>query len=331
MAQPLDPAGFQHAVVDVHGNYRSKRLLHEPPDELISDAVTARVLRPHLVRSGFFFSVFMMLAFFALLSWVIGVIAKAAGTFDRDSREFGDSMFSLTTFLLVLLILLIIAWLVSLFLPVREPIAEYGLLIEGRAAADAVAYWWIMETARSRQSPFRMQVVKVRKTPTLLLSHDRVHGMVVVRPVGTDLYLGWTMWRTRSTMVLIAHLLRDMFQASGLATDVRAAWSRALRELLHSVTREGVQAAILRPPVQEDVARAHVDQLPSLDVLAAPPPGFDPVTGLPNRPQPVHVAPVPYPAQTPHGAPQDPHAAPGPYGQPGPYGPPPAQYGPPQQ
>jgi hypothetical protein len=133
MTQPLDATGFQHAVVDVHGNYRSKRLLHEPPDELISDVVTARVLRPHLVRSGFYFSVFMTLATFALLSWVIGVIAKAAGSFDRDSRELGDTMFGLTTFLLVLLCVLIVVWLISLFLPVREPIAEYGLLIEGRA------------------------------------------------------------------------------------------------------------------------------------------------------------------------------------------------------
>jgi len=324
MTQPLDPAGFQHAVVDVHGNYRSKRLFHEPPDELITDAVTARVLRPHLVRSGFFFSVFVMLSFFALLSWVIGVIAKTAGTFDRDARDFGDSMFSLTTFMLVVLCLLILAWLVSLFLPVREPLAEYGLLIEGRAAANAVAYWWITETARSRQSPFKMEVMKVRKTPVLVLTHDRVHGMVLVRPVGTDLYVGWTMWRARSTVVLIVHLFRDMFQGAGSASDVRAAWTRALRELIHSVTREGVQAAILQPPVPEEVARAHIDQLPELDVLAAAP-GYDPVTGLPIRPQPVDVGALPYPVPAPHGSP------PAPYG-PTPGAPEPqAQHGPPQQ
>jgi hypothetical protein len=137
-------------------------------------------------------------------------------------------------------------------------------------------------------------VAKVRQTPVLLLTNDRVHGMVLVRPIGADMFLGWTMWRARSTAVLIAHLLRDMFQGASLASDVRAASNRALRELIHSITREGVQAAILRPPVPEDVAQAHVDQLPSLDVVA-PTPGYDPVTGLPNRPQPVHVAPPPAP------------------------------------
>jgi hypothetical protein len=98
---------------------------------------------------------------------------------------------------------------------------------------------------------------------------------VVVRPIGVDLYLGWTMWRSRSTVVLIGHLLRDTFQGTGLSTgfssEMRATASRALRELVHSVTREGVQAAILPPPVADDRVRADTDQLRDIATAAATP------------------------------------------------------------
>ena len=44
MTQSHDPsAPFRHALIDVHGNYRSQRLTHEPPDELVSEQVTLRV------------------------------------------------------------------------------------------------------------------------------------------------------------------------------------------------------------------------------------------------------------------------------------------------
>ena len=63
--------------------------------------------------------------------------------------------------------------------------------------------------------------------------------------------------------------------------------TRSLRELIHSVTREGVQAAILQPPIPEEAARAQLDQL--RDVAEAPATGY--VAGHPTvqayyQPQP---------------------------------------------
>ena len=78
------------------------------------------------------------------------------------------------------------------------------------------------------------------------------------------------MWRSRSTLVLIGHLFRDMFASIGtgktLSMEVKTSTTRSLRELIHSVTREGVQAAILQPPIPEDAARAQIDQLRAPDV-----------------------------------------------------------------
>ncbi|GAA3260807.1 hypothetical protein ACFO1B_55965 [Dactylosporangium siamense] len=261
-------------MVDIHGNYRAQRLTHVPPDELISDVVTARTLRPHLVRSGFFFAVFCVVGVISFFLWMISlfatVVSMTSGGFPGGGGgDSGGGLIGLSYFLMVIQLLIVVAWVVSLFLPLREPIAEYGLLIEGRGAAYAIAYWSIMNTTQARHSPFLSRLGRIEGLPVLYLVNGREQGLVVVKPVGTDLYVGWTMWRQRSTVVMIGHLFRDAFQG-GPQSDVRAASSRALRELIHSVTREGVQGAILQPPVSDEVARAQIDQLPNLNLSTGP-------------------------------------------------------------
>jgi hypothetical protein len=293
--QPDPSAPFRHALIDVHSNYRGQRLTHEPPDELASDIVTTRILRPHLVRSGAFLMLYLAVSalsvviyFFALLAY-LSAAARSSSYYGSSSADDPSQGFVGVIYLLGFLqLLVVVAWIVSLFFPIREPIAEYGLLIEGRGSASAVSYAWIVNTIRVRQSPFRTDFAKVKGFPLLLLANGREQGFVIVRPVGNDLYLGWSMWRSRSTIVLIGHIFRDIFAGlggKGLEGEVRAAATRALRELIHSVTREGVQAAILQPPVPEDAARAQVDQLRNLDS----PTGYVP-------PQPVYYG-QPQPGQ----------------------------------
>lgn len=273
LGQTLDKT-FTQALVDVHGSYRSTRLSHEPPDELISDEVTWRVLRPHLVRSAGFFAVYLALGFFAVMCWLtsifIGLVWQSSDPFGPSRDPAGATFFGGIAILLQLLMLAVmVLWVVGLFRSVSEPIAEYGLLIEGRASAAPAAYWWIMQTMRRRQTPFRVQLARVASTPIMTVSHGRVRGLIVVQAFGSDLYMGWTMWRARSTMVVLGHLLRDIFRGAGVGSftgDVRNAANRALRELIHSATREGVQAAVLQPPVNDETARAEIDQLPDVAV-----------------------------------------------------------------
>ena len=280
-----DTTGFQRVLGDVHGHYRSKRVRHEAPDELISDAVTARTWLPHVVRSGFFFGLFIFVGMIAFIVWMLALIAaidSSATESQFQQNAVNTVWINLSYALLVVQFLVLVAWVIILFVPLREPIAEYGLLIEGRAPATTLAYWWIMNTAHARQSPFSLQFGKVLGTPILIMQNGRERGLVVVRPVGTDLYVGWTMWRSRSTVVMIGHMFRDLFQ-NPLAADVRSASGRALRELIHSLAREGVQAAINPPQIPEDLVRSQVDQLPDIDTSTGPI-----VTGTPQfqgRPQ----------------------------------------------
>jgi hypothetical protein len=267
-----DTTGFQRVLGDVHGHYRSKRVRHEPPDELISDTVTARTWLPHVVRSGFFVALFIFVGMITFVIWMLALVAAIVnqGQGSRFEQEATDAFWiNLSYGLLAVQLLVIVVWIIVLFVPLREPIAEYGLLVEGRAAASVLAYWWIMNTAHARQSPFSLQFGKVLGTPVLIMTNGRERGLVVVRPVGTDLYAGWTMWRSRSTVVMIGHMFRDLFQ-NPLSADVRSASSRALRELIHSLTREGVQAAIMPPQIPDDLMRSQVDQLPNIDTSTGP-------------------------------------------------------------
>jgi hypothetical protein len=82
-----------------------------------------------------------------------------------------------------------------------------------------------------------------------------------VQPYGADLYVGWTMWRSRSTATLLAHFLRDTFGRFAplpvFSAELRAASTRAMRESVHSLAREGVAAA------------AHVDEARARQEAAA--------------------------------------------------------------
>jgi hypothetical protein len=286
LTQSHDPsAPFRHALIDVHSNYRGQRLTHEPPDELISEQVSLRVWRPHVTRSLFFLAIVVIVGTIGTIVGFIGAIASAADNINGRGAGAGNVFTGLSYLLLFIQLLVIAAWIVALCMPIKEPIAEYGLLIEGRAAASAVAYAWIVNTIRARQAPFRTDFAKVKGNPVLLLANGRDEGMAIVRPVGNDLFLGWSMWRSRSTLVLIGHLFRDMFASIGtgrtLSMEVKTATTRSLRELIHSVTREGVQAAILQPPIPEDAARAQLDQL--RDVAEEQPTGY--IAGHPTAQQ----------------------------------------------
>ncbi|OLB65641.1 MAG: hypothetical protein AUI10_05970 [Actinobacteria bacterium 13_2_20CM_2_72_6] len=288
MTQSHDPsAPFRHALIDVHSNYRGQRLAHEPPDELVSEQVTLRVWRPHVTRSLFFLFIVLIIGTIGTIVGIIGAFAGAADRLNGDSAGAGNFFTGIYYLLLFIQLLVIAGWIVAICMPIKEPIAEYGLLVEGRAPAAAVSYAWIVNTIRARQAPFRTDFVKVKGNAVLTLANGRDEGMAVVRPVGNDLFLGWSMWRSRSTLVLIGHLFRDMFNSIGtgrtLSMEIKTSATRSLRELIHSVTREGVQAAILQPPIPEDAARAQLDQLRD---VAEPQTGY--VAGHPTGAQPAH-------------------------------------------
>lgn len=274
---------FRTSLVDVHGNYRGGRVAHEPPDELISDVVSARTLRPHITRAVFFFVLFVVTALGWLLMQVL-VLADRISNLGYDT-SFGSFATGMSTLLGVGLFVVGLAWFVSLFLPLREEIAEYSVLVENRAHAFPFVYSWIADTVLARRSPFELRFGRVRGVPVLLVANGRVRGMVSVRQVGTDLFLGWHMWRNRSTLTMIGHLIRDMFQrgqAWAPVEVVRSGWSAAMRELLHSVTREGAQAAMLDSAPAGFHPAVRIEALEEIDLNVPPAPATPPPPPAPG-------------------------------------------------
>jgi hypothetical protein len=165
----------------------------------------------------------------------------------------------------------------------------------------------------------------------------------VVQTYGTDLYVGWTMWRSRSTMVVIWHIIRDLFRIFAGGTAYRSALqnthARALREITHSLTRLGVQAAVLNvtaPPevayLVSQVAEVSLEQVASV----APPPIQPPTQTIPTDPSgqqfypqpgaaPASGPPVSGPPSGPFGPPVSGPPTPPPGYPQGPFGPPPSQ------
>lgn len=243
---PRPPQSLQRSLVDIHSGYRSGRLAHEVPDELASSQVTMRVIRPHLVRFLLFLALWLITGVFSLLLGFISAGASLANSLSGESS--GSGVGGAFGFAGILNLVIGLAWLVSFFLPVREPIAEYGILLEGRAGTAPTVFGWITRTIQERRTRFQIGDAYSGGQHLLTLKDGREMAAVVVRNYGSDLYVGWTMWRARSTFMLLVHIVRDLFevmQGGAYAADIRLATTRAMRELVHSVTREGVQVAIL--------------------------------------------------------------------------------------
>ena len=157
---------------------------------------------------------------------------------------------------------LYLAGVASFFAPAKEPIAEYSRLLEGRAGAARGAYQWVSRAAQARRSPAEVRSSTVAGVPVLVFRQRSERAMLLVQPYGADLYVGWTMWRSRSTATLLAHFLRDTFGRFAplpvFSSELRAASTRAMRESVHSLAREGVAAA------------AHVDEARARQEAAAP-------------------------------------------------------------
>jgi hypothetical protein len=226
------PSSFDANHVDVHAGYRALRITHEPPDEYASAQVTPRVARPHLVRASLFI--------FSELLLVAGVVVGGLLSLATVGNAFWTGILG---YCIGLIPLVAILWTITLFLPVREPIAEYGVLLEGQGAAQELCFSSIERVVRNRQIPFSPKRIGYGAYRMLAFSNGSEYGTILVARYGLDLYAGWSMWRKRSTVMLILHIMRDWAGPSN-ADVVATGTTKAFREILHSVTREGISHAI---------------------------------------------------------------------------------------
>ncbi|NMO88867.1 hypothetical protein [Actinomycetospora sp. TBRC 11914] len=234
--------GWARTIRDAHDGYHAETRTHRDPDVLVDDGVTWRMVSPHLMRA----LLFLVAPTVLLLIWLLlGYLASTS------SPSITGRL--IMNVLVVVTVVLYVAGLASFFAPAKEPIAEYSRLLEGRAGAARGAYQWVSRAAQARRTPAEVEPSTVAGVPVLVFRQRSERAMLLVQPYGADLYVGWTMWRSRSTATLLAHFLRDTFGRFAplpvFSAELRAASTRAMRESVHSLAREGVAAA------------AHVDEV----------------------------------------------------------------------
>ncbi|GAA4806955.1 hypothetical protein GCM10023200_50730 [Actinomycetospora chlora] len=273
MSSPSSPGageGVDRAVAGAHADYHREIQQHGEPDGLVDDVVTYRMLAPHLMRTLLFLVAPTVLL---LIKFVIDYLAAMSSPDDLTDV--------VSTLLGLLVVVLYLAGIASFFAPAKEPIAEHARLLEGRGDAATGAFDHVRAAAAARRSPADVRPSTVAGVPVLLFSQYSERAMLLVQPYGRDLYVGWTMWRSRSTATLLLHFLRDTFgrfaPAPRFSAELRAAATRALRESVHSLAREGVAAALALP---EQAPTAPPPSQPFQP--AAPHAGYDARSGPPT-------------------------------------------------
>jgi hypothetical protein len=248
MSSPYDPAGgtpneqdLARAVVGAHADYHREIQQHDEPDGLVDDVVTYQMLAPHLMRTLLFLVAPTALLLVKVVIDYLASMSSPDGFTDAVSALLG-----------VLILVLYLAGVASFFAPAKEPIAEHARLLENRGEAATSAYEHVRAAAAARRSPAEVAPSTVAGVPVLVFRQYSERAMLLVQPYGRDLYVGWTMWRSRATATLLLHFLRDTFgrfaPAPRFSAELRAAATRALRESVHSLSREGVAAAVHGAP-----------------------------------------------------------------------------------
>jgi hypothetical protein len=259
--------GVDRAVSGAHADYHREIQQHTEPDGLVDDVVTYRMLAPHLMRTLLFLVAPTVLL---LVKFVIDYLAAMSSPDDLTDV--------VSTLLGLVVVVLYLAGIASFFAPAKEPIAEHARLLENRGEAADGAFEHVRQAAEARRSPAEVRPSTVAGVPVLLFSQYSERAMLLVQPYGRDLYVGWTMWRSRSTATLLLHFLRDTFgrfaPSPRFSAELRAAATRALRESVHSLAREGVAAALHAPeqPAQAPPRTGHdVRSGPATGGWSAPP------------------------------------------------------------
>ncbi len=128
-------------------------------------------------------------------------------------------------------------------------ISEWSFLVEDQAGAARTAYEHIVDVLKRRQIPadtstHQAQGARDVTGHFLVISSGADAGFVAVYPYGTGLYLGWMLWRPQNGWDVVATFLRQIFAPRArMDRLLTASPTRALREAVHSATREGVDIA----------------------------------------------------------------------------------------
>jgi hypothetical protein len=147
------------------------------------------------------------------------------------------------------------------FLKVPIKFSEWKFTVDGKAGAAPEVLDHIAWVLQQRGTPLTSLTVRRLQPPAgvardyLELRTGKFYGYITCFPYGADLYVGWTFWSQASPfqylIMIIVHIWHTIFnRANDLYISLSFDTIRALRETMHSATREGTDVAIGRLQAQ---------------------------------------------------------------------------------
>ena len=240
MSSPYSPGGadFDRTIAEAHADYHREIEQHDEPDVLVDDVVTCRMLAPHLMRSLLFLVAPTVLLLIRVMIDYLASMSSSPSITDVVSVLLG-----------VVVVVLYLAGLASFFAPAKEPIAEHARLLENRGDAAASAYEHVRLAAAARRSPAEVRPSTVAGVPVLLFEQYSERAMLLVQPYGpTSTSAGRCGARGPPRPCCCTSCATPSAASPprrSSPAELRAAATRALRESVHSLSREGVAAALL--------------------------------------------------------------------------------------
>jgi hypothetical protein len=226
--------------------YMGLRLKYDPQPEPSWDPIgSTRYLAQIALRAALYWAVGAFVDFVLFIFTAI----VAGGSHSLSAIEGTGGFFTIVIFLFNL-VLFICFW----FLKVPIQLSEWKLTVDGKAAAAPTVFSHIGWVLYGRQTPIdslRVQQFRLPGTGSrdyLELQSGIFYGYIACFPYGHDLYVGWTFWVRispfRYLCMFVARIWQSLFnRGSDLYVSLRYDSARAMRETMHSATREGVDVA----------------------------------------------------------------------------------------
>lgn len=235
----------------VNTSYVGRRLMYDPSlsvepsfDPLGNPAFTRQLVQRALLYWAF---------------WWIGIVAAGIvfGIINLIIPPIGLILMILA-FIAISVVLLVAYW----FLKIPIKLSEWKYSVDGKGAAAPVVLDHVAWVLRGRGAPLTSLGVRRLALPGgeaprdyLELNSTIFYGYVAAFAYGSDLYVGWTFWVQISPFWYFCMSLARIWQSArnrgnDLYKSLRYDTARAMRETMHSATREGVDVAVGRLAAQ---------------------------------------------------------------------------------
>jgi len=242
MPQSMAQAGPAVGQAGPNATYMGLRLQYQPIPEPTFDPIgNTRFLFQMGVRYVLYGLVYFLGACVGIV--ICGIIAFA-------NPYLGLGLFAIVG-VLIGLTLTICFW----FLKIPIQLSEWKISVDNKGAAASAVFDHVAWVLRGRAVPLDSLQVRRLRLPGdgvrdyLELSRGIFTGYVACFAYGSDLYVGWTFWVTLSPFRYVCMIIARVWHSitgkgSDLYTTLRYDSARAMRETMHSATREGVDVAI---------------------------------------------------------------------------------------